>query len=45
MSEPYVAFQVVMMPKETSPNGTIFGRVGGNAGGGCFFRSPNRGAH
>src|SRR5205085_12408020 len=27
MSEPYVAIQVVMMPKDTSPNGTIFGGV------------------
>jgi acyl-CoA thioesterase YciA len=27
VSEPYVAIQVVMMPKDTSPNGTIFGGV------------------
>jgi acyl-CoA thioesterase YciA len=27
MSEPYLAIQVVMMPKDTSPNGTIFGGV------------------
>jgi acyl-CoA thioesterase YciA len=27
MSEPYLAIQVVMMPKDTSPHGTIFGGV------------------
>jgi acyl-CoA thioesterase YciA len=27
MSEPYLAIQVVMMPKDTSPCGTIFGGV------------------
>jgi len=27
MSEPYLAIQVVMMPRDTSPNGTIFGGV------------------
>lgn len=27
MSEPYVAIQVVMMPKDTNPHGTIFGGV------------------
>jgi acyl-CoA thioesterase YciA len=27
MSEPYVAIQVVMMPRDTNPNGTIFGGV------------------
>lgn len=27
MSEPYVAIQVVMMPRDTSPHGTIFGGV------------------
>jgi acyl-CoA thioesterase YciA len=27
MSEPYVAIQVVMMPRDTSPLGTIFGGV------------------
>jgi acyl-CoA thioesterase YciA len=27
MSEPYTAIQVVMMPKDTNPNGTIFGGV------------------
>src|SRR5438067_3566992 len=27
MSEPYLAIQVVMMPRDTSPHGTIFGGV------------------
>jgi acyl-CoA thioesterase YciA len=27
MTEPYLAIQVVMMPRDTSPNGTIFGGV------------------
>jgi acyl-CoA thioesterase YciA len=27
MSEPYVAIQIVMMPKDTNPHGTIFGGV------------------
>jgi acyl-CoA thioesterase YciA len=27
MSEPYLAIQVVMMPKDTNPHGTIFGGV------------------
>ena len=27
MSEPYTAIQVVMMPKDTNPQGTIFGGV------------------
>jgi acyl-CoA thioesterase YciA len=27
MSEPYIAIQVVMMPKDTNPQGTIFGGV------------------
>jgi acyl-CoA thioesterase YciA len=27
MSEPYVAIQVVMMPRDTNPHGTIFGGV------------------
>lgn len=27
MSEPYIAIQVVMMPKDTNPYGTIFGGV------------------
>jgi acyl-CoA thioesterase YciA len=27
MSEPYLAIQVVMMPRDTNPNGTIFGGV------------------
>jgi acyl-CoA thioesterase YciA len=27
MAEPYLAIQVVMMPKDTSPHGTIFGGV------------------
>jgi len=27
MPDPYLAIQVVMMPKDTSPNGTIFGGV------------------
>ena len=27
MSEPYTAIQVVMMPKDTNPHGTIFGGV------------------
>ena len=27
MSESYVAIQVVMMPKDTNPHGTIFGGV------------------
>ncbi len=27
MSEPYIAIQVVMMPKDTNPHGTIFGGV------------------
>src|SRR3954470_23718600 len=27
MSDPYVAIQVVMMPRDTSPHGTIFGGV------------------
>jgi acyl-CoA thioesterase YciA len=27
MSEPYTAIQVVMMPRDTNPNGTIFGGV------------------
>jgi acyl-CoA thioesterase YciA len=27
MSEPYVAIQVIMMPRDTSPHGTIFGGV------------------
>ncbi|HEY2911547.1 MAG TPA: hotdog domain-containing protein [Gemmataceae bacterium] len=27
MPEPYVAIQVVMMPKDTNPHGTIFGGV------------------
>src|SRR5437588_7421175 len=27
MSEPYVAIQVVMMPRDTNPYGTIFGGV------------------
>lgn len=30
MSEPYTAIQVVMMPKDTNPHGTIFGGGGGN---------------
>jgi acyl-CoA thioesterase YciA len=25
MSEPYLAIQVVMMPRDTNPHGTIFG--------------------
>jgi acyl-CoA thioesterase YciA len=27
MSEPYTAIQIVMMPKDTNPHGTIFGGV------------------
>src|SRR5262245_43444510 len=27
MSEPYLAIQVVMMPRDTNPHGTIFGGV------------------
>ena len=27
MAEPYVAIQVVMMPRDTNPHGTIFGGV------------------
>ena len=27
MSEPYIAIQIVMMPKDTNPHGTIFGGV------------------
>src|SRR5437763_14948149 len=27
MSEPYIAIQVVMLPKDTNPHGTIFGGV------------------
>lgn len=27
MAEPYTAIQVVMMPRDTNPNGTIFGGV------------------
>ena len=27
MSEPYLAIQVVMMPRDTNPNGTIFGGI------------------
>jgi acyl-CoA thioesterase YciA len=27
VSEPYLAIQVVMMPRDTNPNGTIFGGV------------------
>ena len=27
MEDPYVAIQVVMMPRDTSPHGTIFGGV------------------
>ena len=27
MSDPYIAIQVVMMPRDTNPNGTIFGGV------------------
>src|SRR6516162_1779591 len=27
MSDPYLAIQVVMMPRDTNPNGTIFGGV------------------
>src|SRR5262245_30979695 len=27
MSDPYTAIQVVMMPRDTNPNGTIFGGV------------------
>ncbi len=27
MSEPYIAIQVVMMPRDTNPHGTIFGGV------------------
>jgi acyl-CoA thioesterase YciA len=27
MSEPYLAIQVVMMPKDTNPHGTIFGGI------------------
>ena len=27
MSEPYVAIQVVMMPRDTNPHGTIFGGI------------------
>src|SRR5215831_314519 len=27
MSDPYVAIQVVMMPRDTNPHGTIFGGV------------------
>jgi acyl-CoA thioesterase YciA len=27
MAEPYVAIQIVMMPKDTNPHGTIFGGV------------------
>jgi acyl-CoA thioesterase YciA len=27
MSDPYLAIQVVMMPRDTTPHGTIFGGV------------------
>src|SRR6516162_3846200 len=27
MSEPYIAIQVVMMPRDTNPHGTIFGGI------------------
>ena len=27
MSDPYLAIQVVMMPRDTNPNGTIFGGI------------------
>src|SRR5581483_9893032 len=27
MSEPYLAIQVVMMPRDTNPHGTIFGGI------------------
>ena len=27
MTEPYLAIQVVMMPRDTNPHGTIFGGV------------------
>ena len=27
MSEPYIAIQTVMLPKDTNPHGTIFGGV------------------